>query len=208
MINLLPPDIRETYMYAHRNTKLLHWCGGIFVGIIGIAVVIVLGQVYLTQSMRNIDRQVVQSRQELKDQRQAETQARVKEISDSLTLATNVLSEQVLFSRLLESVGGLMPSGSSLSDLSITEFSGGIDLTADSVDYQSATQVQVNLATAGDGLFQDVDIVSIDCSQETAAGEIVSSAYPCQGTYRALFAKDNPYKLLQRHNRTSRSAAE
>lgn len=189
MINLLPPETRETILYARRNTKLLHWSAAMMFGIVGIVFVVVFGYVYLDQTTKNIDKQIAQTRQELKDQKLEETQARVEDISDSFKLVTQVLSRQVLFSKLIPEVGAVMPNGTALSNLSLSnELEGGIDLEIVSTDYESATQVQVNLQDPENKIFKQVDIINISCGDE--------GQYPCSGTYRALFGLENSYTLL------------
>src|SRR5262249_51159234 len=136
----------------------------------------------------NINQQVEQARAELRAQKLDETQQRVEDLSNSLKLVNQVLSKQVLFSELLKQTGAVMPSGATLSNLTVSKLQGGIDLQVVSKDYQTATQVQVNLADKNNKIFDKVDIVSITCSTGAQV-----TAYPCSGNYRALFAKDNPF---------------
>lgn len=191
MINLLPPDIRENIMYARRNTRLLRWMFAVLMGTLGIALVTTFGLFYIDQNTKQVSKQVDQAHEELKIQNLEETQKRVEEISNSLKLATQVLSKQILFSELLKQTGAVMPNGSSLAGLSINKLQGGIDLQAVSKDYQTATQVQVNLQDPNNKIFDKVDIVSINCG-----GSQAQTTYPCTGTYRALFAKNNPFSFL------------
>lgn len=191
MINLLPPDTREAIMYARRNTRLLHWSLALLAGIAGMVAIVVFGFFYIDQNTKNINQQVELARQELKVQKLEETQKRVEDLSGSLKLVTQVLSKQILFSELLQQVGAVMPSGSSLGGLNISKVQGGIDLQAVSRDYQTASQVQVNLQDPNNKLFEKVDILSINCGSQPA-----QSAYPCTGTYRASFTKNNPFLLL------------
>jgi len=96
-------------------------------------------------------------------------------------------------SELLQQVGAVMPSGSSLSSLTVNKFEGGIDLSVQSKDYQTATQIQVNLQDPNNKIFDKVDIININCGASSPG-----SPYPCTGTYRALFAKENPFMFLKK----------
>ena len=188
MINLLPPEDKSRVLFARRNTSLRSWIIATTIGAVGILIIIAVGHVFINQSSKVWQAQVQQSQEQLERQQLTQTQAKVSEMSDSIKLVTQVLSKQVLFSSLLSQVGAAMPPGSSLQTLSINSVEGGIDLTAGALDYNSATQVQINLADPKNKIFETADIVSVAC-QDTA-----ESAYPCQVTIRALFAKNNTFQ--------------
>lgn len=195
MINLLPPETRENIMYARRNTRLRKWAVSMVLALFGVIAVVVFGLFYIDQNTRSISRQVDLSHQQLKIQNLEQTQKRVEDISNSLKLSIQVLSKQILFSDLLQQIGAVMPTGASLSSLSISKVSGGIDLQVIAKDYQSATQVQVNLQDPNNKIFQKVDIVNISCNSiVTATGE---QQYPCTGSYRALFNTNNPFLFIK-----------
>jgi len=192
MINLLPKDYRKQLSYARRNTILRRWAVLNLVGVLGIAVVIGAGLLFMKHSTDSWQQQVNSTSAQLQVQKLEETQARVTEISDSVKLAIQVLSKQVLFSKLLTQIGAAMPNGTSLQSLSIASPEGGIDLTAAATSYQTATQVQVNLSDPANKIFEKADIVSVSCQQ----GDDVDTAYPCTVTIRALFAKDNVFQYV------------
>jgi hypothetical protein len=82
-----------------------------------------------------------------------------------------------------------MPKGASLATLSIEQLTGGIDLQVAASDYQTASQVQVNLQDPNNKLFDKVDIVSISCGG-------IDKTYPCTGNYRASYTSSNPFLFL------------
>ena len=88
-----------------------------------------------------------------------------------------------------------MPENSVLSDIEISKVEGGIDLTADARDQNTATQVQVNLADPNNKLFDKVDIVSVNCDSTT------NPEYPCKVILRALFTKNNPFSFTNQNNK-------
>ncbi len=191
MINLLPPDTKSNFLYARRNTKLRGWIIALGVAMGGIAVIVVLGQFYLSNVSHNLQAQVDQGNAELQTQKLAETQAQVEDISSSLKLSLSVLSRQVLFSKLLQQIGAAMPSGAALTDLSITKVEGGIDLKAGAVDYQTATQVQLNLQDPANKIFSKADILNITCGNQDP-----EAAYPCAIAVRAQFADNNNFTFI------------
>lgn len=193
MINLLPPDIRDDVMYARRNTLLMRWLVALLVGLAGIILVVLAGLFYIDRSTKQMGKQVERSQQELQLQKVEETQQRTEQMSNNFKLVTQVLSKQVLFSEVLTQVGAVMPSGTALANLNVSQLEGGIDLQIVAVDYTSATQAQVNLEDPRNKLFSQVDIVNISCSDSPNE----ESIYPCTGRLRALFNKDNnPFLML------------
>lgn len=194
MINLLPPDYKQDIVYARRNTQLRKWVIASIIGVLGILIIIAAGHLFINRSIASTERQVITMREQLGAQKLEETQARVTEISDSVKLATQVLSQQVLFSNLLTQIGAAMPPGTALSSLSIGSLDGGIDLSAVAKDYQSATQVQINLENPDNKIFEKADIVSVTCQEDVKN----TSAYKCQVSIRALFAKDNEFQFVNK----------
>lgn len=195
MINLLPHDARENFMYGRRNTLLVRWLVALLIGIAGIALVVLAGLFYIDSTTKQMSQQVDQAQQELKAQKVEETQKRTEEMSSNFKLVTQVLSRQVLFSEVLKQVGAVMPDGTALANLNVGTLEGGIDLQVLAKDYVSATQAQVNLQDPSNKLFSQVDIINITCEEEV--GE--ESIYPCSGRFRALFNKDNnPFLMLSK----------
>lgn len=192
MINLLPPSIKQDITYARRNTKLLRWAGVLVIAIAGIGIIMFGGKLYLNRSINIYTNQVNKARDDLKSQKFEETQKRVDEISSSLKLVTQVLSREVLFSKLFKQIGSAIPPNASLTDLKIGKIEGAIDLTAATKDYATATQLQVNLADPSNKIFDKADIVSITCNAKTSS----DPQYPCIVTIRAQFAKNNPFLFI------------
>lgn len=190
MINLLPPDVKQAIIYGRRNRQLAKWTGATLGGIAGIGLVIAAGLVYINLQTNAYAKQVERAKASLADQQMEATVARIGEIDASVRLALNVLSREVRFSELLRGLGAAMPPGAVLQNLSIGDVQGALDLQAIAANYETATQVQVNLQDPRNKIFEKADIVSITCAAP-AAGR--NERYPCQVSIRALFAKDSPY---------------
>lgn len=191
MINLLPPEVREQTLYARRNTVLMRWSIALAISIICLCLLFATGVLFIKQSSSSQASAAEKTREELRVQKLEETQNRVNEISGNLNLALQVLQRKILFSGIVQQIASAIPYGASLTDLRISKLQGGIDLEFEATDYQTATQVQVNLQDKANKIFEKADIVSINCS-----GTPEDSRYPCQITIRALFAKDNPYAVV------------
>lgn len=195
MINLLPPELRSSLDYARRNTKLRKWLVISSTILILMVVTILGGLVYLKQTSKSLARQIDNSKAQLQVQNQDKVAKSVEDLTGTLKLVVQVLSREVLFSKLLKQIGSVMPSGSILTSLSINQLSGGLDLQAKASDYQTATQVQLNLQDPKSVLFEKVDIVNIQC-QTAVTADPVAAKYPCTIQMRALFNKTNPFLFI------------
>lgn len=192
MINLLPPDLQESYRYAHRNVRLVRWVVAFGLAFAGLAAISTAGLIYIQQSAQSYSAPIAAAQASLQQQKLSSTQSQVKDISDSLQLAVQVLSREVLFSKLLGRLAAIMPPNAVLTDLNITQAQTAVDITAMTSDYTTATQLQVNLADPANKIFSHADIVNITCATGTIADPL-TARYPCTITLRALFATNNPF---------------
>lgn len=190
MINLLPTDLKNGYRYARRNHYLSRWIAVFVFVIVGAMLLTAVGWIYIDHMSNVYEAQITKSQQNLKAQQYDTVQKQVKDMSNNLELSVQVLSKQVLFSELLKRLGSLMPKDTKLTGLTIAQIQGGIDITASTKDQTAATQVQVNLTGDADAVFSKVDIVSINCTYS------IQDAYPCNATFRALFADKNPFLFI------------
>lgn len=190
MINLLPPATKETIGYARRNTQLLRAC---FVILLIIACIVTLfgaGQWYLASSTAKYEDQVAQLKTSLEEQDIEGTKQRIQDLSGSVKLVLQVLSQEILFSKLLRQAGSVMPNGAALNSLEISDDLKGIDISAGVENYQVGTQVQINLSDPNNKLFEKVDLISVTCNGSAPAG------YPCTAKLRALFGDNSPYLFI------------
>ncbi|MBA2279098.1 hypothetical protein H0V99_01490 [Candidatus Saccharibacteria bacterium] len=193
MINLMPPEYRQAISFSRRNTALIKWLIGIGIAATGLVLIAGGSMFYLKQDSKSLQQSIDSTKADLKSSNEEETLKRVAEISGSLKLVVDVLSREVLFSKLLQQIGLVMPSGTILQDLSLSrDLQGGIDLLVGASSYNTATQAQVNLQDQANGIFEKADIQSLSCEESSGV-----SGYPCQASMRALFIKDNnPFLLL------------
>lgn len=197
MINLLPPQYKENIIYARKNRALLNWTLAMIASLLILVAIIVSGYILMNNSIKTQQSRTSEARQRLKEQKIDETKAKLDEVSSNTKLILQVLSREILFSKLLRQLGASFPPGTTLQSIQIDKVEGGITLRALAKNVQSATQIQVNLSDPENKIFQKADIESIDCS---AAGSEdptqTRSAYPCAVQLRALFSTDNPYVYI------------
>lgn len=192
MINLLPPELKTGYVYGRKNVTLRKWVMLFAVALIGLGAITTYGLLTIRQSTVDYEKKISVAQKQLEDNDYNGTQQKVKDLTGSLKLVVKVLGQEVLFSKLLQKIAVTIPPNASLTGLNISQVQGGIDISATAQDYQTATQVQVNLADPKNEIFSKADILNINCSPTSA----VTVTYPCSVNIRALFAPNNPFLFI------------
>lgn len=195
MINLLPPAYKKNLYYSRRNRTLLNWVFALSASLILILLIIGFGWLYLDQSVKNSAKSADEATKALKAQDVDSTIAKVDEISSNTKLVLQVLSKEVLFSKLLKQLGASLPPGTALESIQIEDLRGGLTIRALAKDFNSASQIQVNLQDPKNKIFKQADIDSINCVDNTDP-EQAQSIYPCKVQLKALFADNNEYVYI------------
>lgn len=191
MINLLPPELKKNYEFARRNVGLRRWVIAFVIAFVGLGALATYGLLNLQQSTRHYNQQISEAQAMLQKEDYAGTQKQVQDISNSFQLVVKVLGQEVLFSQLLKQIAAAIPANANLTGLTINQTQGGLDISAEATDYNTATQVQINLADPANQIFSKADIVSITCGKNQA-----NPAYPCVVNLRALFSSNNPFLFI------------
>lgn len=192
MINLLPPNVKDGYRYARSNMQLRRWVFIFLISFVGLGVIVTYGLLNIRQSTNDYTSRITNAESLLQQEKFSETQAKVNDISNSFKLVVQVLGQEVLFSELIKQIAAIIPANANLQSLNINQVQGAIDISAIATDYNTATQVQVNLADPANKIFSKADIVNISCGGTTT----VNPAFPCTVNLRALFTTNNPFLLI------------
>jgi hypothetical protein len=184
MINLLPPERAAQIRYGRSNANLRRWLFAAAAAIAGLAIIIVSGMFYINQQSKDLQSNIALGKQQLTNENLTQVQSDAKGISSDVKLINQVLGREIRFSDLMLHIGKVMPSGTILSGLTLTNVSSAVDVSANALDYNSAAQIAVNLSDPGNNLFAHVDIVNITCQHDHP-----TSPYPCTAIYKALFSK-------------------
>lgn len=196
MINLLPPDLKSSYRYARGNVSLRKWVIICLIALVGLGAIATYGLLSIHQSSHNYEEQIAQSEATFQKENYTAIQKRVEDISGSFKLVVNVLGQEVLFSQLIKQIASTIPPKANLTGLNINQAQSAIDITANAIDYNTATQVQVNLADPNNKIFSKADIVNISCVSKTDGTVAAATAYPCTVNIRALFSNNNTFLFI------------
>src|SRR5581483_5830883 len=121
MINLLPPELSQSYKFARINVVLRKWVILLLLMLVGLGVLGTYGLIIMHRSQANIVEQNTALQNTLNKDNVSETKSQVQAISNSLKLSVKVLSSEVLFSKLLTQIGAVMPDGTVLTGLEIDQ---------------------------------------------------------------------------------------
>jgi capsular polysaccharide biosynthesis protein len=188
MINLLPQDLKQDYIYARKNVVLKKYIIISLIGLIGLIIITTFGLIAYKKSYKNNQQQITSLTNQLQHENIASTNQKVQNFTTTFRLVTKALSQEILFSKLITDIGAAMPPNTALTGLSLNNTSNGINLTAKATSYNSATQIQVNLSDPARHLFKNVDIISIN---NTSQGQ-----YNYSVSLRALFNNTNQFLLI------------
>jgi Tfp pilus assembly protein PilN len=193
MINLLPPSLKQDYRYARANRRLVEWAVAFALGIIGVAIITGAGLFMMQRSIDTNQTSIAHTKAQLASENQDQVKHKVSTISHNLKLMVQVLSKEVLFSKLLARLGNVTPQGAALTDLSISQDASAIDITAKTSGYGAATQLQANLSDPSNRVFSQADLVSASCDSKSSDK---NAKYPCTAHIRALLSKDSPFLFI------------
>ena len=191
MINLLPPETKDDIALSRHNFMLFKISIVLLGSILGMLLITQGGVFYMKQSKTAYAAQVQGSKEAIKSQNLESVQTKVEEISGNIKLTTDVLSREILFSKLLKQIGAVMPANTSLSDLKISKTERSVVLTAVASDYNTGTQIQVNLADPANKIFDKADIINITCSDAAT-----DPRYPCTVIIRTQFSDNKSYLFI------------
>lgn len=196
VINLIPLESKQDILYAKRNSMLRQWVFAFLLCSLLSAVILYVGYLYLRRSTVSYDATLQIEKQQIDQQNLESTKKEVESISANLKLVTQVLSRQILFSKLITQIGQAIPSGTIIKDLSLTQdVTGGIDLVFGATDEQTGTQILLNLSDPENNIFKTADLNSIQCSKSENTNSI-DNLYPCTTTIRALFSDNSDFIFI------------
>jgi Tfp pilus assembly protein PilN len=190
MINLLPHDYKLGLHYGRLNIRLGQWLGISLIIVAGLVLILGLGWLYMDQQIKSLNRSIATTQEQLKTQKLEEVRKQADEISQNIRVINQVLGREIRFSSLIQEIGKVMPTGTVLNSLTLSEkVNGAVDLNASTKNSTAAAQIAINLSDPKNNLFTKVDIVNVNCSS-------VEKTYPCTASLRALFDKKTFERFL------------
>ena len=190
MINFLPPEIKSDIKYRRKNKKLINWLLVLITFIFIIIITIGFGIFIINQKASNLDRLVTVSEQRITDQDLESYQKKAEGFSNNLETAIKLLKDQLLFSKIIRTIGATLPPNTKLEKLEYTTANEILTLNIKSPDQNTISVAYKNIQESGskeNSLFSKADLVKVTCSTEKNE---------CIGTIVVLLNKNSNYYLL------------
>jgi Tfp pilus assembly protein PilN len=197
VINLLPIKTKKDISYARKNNILIHWIIIIWVLLVAIILIVGVGIFYINQRANNLNRLVDISQQRIKDQKLEEFQKKAEVFSNDLNTAVSLLKNQLLFSKVIKTIGSVLPPGVSLSTLNYSANEETISLNIQSNDRKLITTAFENISNSQKitgNFFTKADLVKIECN---------SATNECIGSIVVLLNKSSDYYFLNAYTKNS-----
>lgn len=190
MINLLPPDYKLNIEYGRRNSQLIGWVIVMAVVIVGITAMSAFGIFYIHQNTKNQQHLTQISKDRMASQNVEQTKTDLQTLSDNVNTIVQILNKQLLFSKMLSTIGGVLPKGTALNDINLSSTDLGVDLNVGATDRATATQAFVNISDTKNGFFDKADLISITCSDSSG------KKYGCTAAIRVTLKTDSSFYFL------------
>ena len=181
MINLLPRDYKTKLRYGRLNVRLARWLVVSLVMIAGLLLIMGIGWLYMNKQINDLNDSIATTQQQLDSQKLEQVKKQADEISQNINVINQVLHKEIRFSSLIDEIGKVMPPGTILNSLTLSDkVSGSVDLNVNAKSSTAAAQMAINLSDPKNNLFAKADIISVNCSSQ-------GKDYPCTVSLRALF---------------------
>lgn len=171
MINLLPPTEKRQLQAARTNTLLIRYNIALVGAIIFLALAMGVVYFYLNNAKASSEQTIVENEAKAVGYAAIESQASI--FRNNLSIAKQILGNEVTYTKVVLSVANLMPAGTVLDRLSLDSSTFGTPtiLVAQAKSYENAITLKDSLQKSP--LFSDVHFQSI-----TSSGSGQSASYP------------------------------
>lgn len=149
MINLLPKTYKEQLHAARTNVSLIR-----YITIVGLAfgflILILVGAVFLLTQTRLSSEQLIEAN-DTKAAAYAETSREITRLTQSLSTSKEVLDQQISYSKVLQALAAVMPAGTVIGELELSDESFGstpANLKVYATNNEAAVQVGQKFQTA------------------------------------------------------------
>ena len=150
----------------------------------------IFGQFYIKQNVQNQQNVAKTTQDRLASQNFETTKKDLTALSNNVKTIVQILSKQLLFSKMLTTIGGILPAGTALSDMTLATSDSAIDLSIAATDRATATQAFVNINDPKNNFFSKADLLSIVCESSS------TKKYPCTAQVRVVLKNDSSFYFL------------
>lgn len=159
MINLLPPEYKESISFGRLNTRTLHYLLLTGATVIGLVAILIFGLILASREERLL-KDLAEDKQASLSQYSTDL-AQAKALAGRIDTIAALLARETAFSKLLPGIGSVVPAGTTISGLELdTTDANALSINGESNNQEGPGVFRENLANTSD-LFARADIVSI-----------------------------------------------
>ncbi len=184
MINLLPYEEKKQLRAARFNTVLIRYLVTLWMGSIFMATIFAGAYYNLTLSKTSAEQLLSQNQSKSSAYQSVQQQAAT--INANIASARNVLSQQILYSKVLISIGQITPQGVVIDKLSLSPSTFGTAITLQAYARDSDAALALKTAYQSSSIFSNVSIQNLSGGSGTS-GSV--SGYPVSITLNVTINK-------------------
>lgn len=173
MINLLPPSVKEDITFGRKNRVLLGWIGALGIVIFIVLSLTLFGNFYIKSSANSVWSNVDEAKGRIKDQNLEKIQQSAEIFGTNLETVVKLLKDQLLFSKLIKTIGSVLPDQVILREINFESKDSTMQLYLQGPSEQAVTQAFINISSDQSKLFSKADLVGVDCSEFCTAEVVV-----------------------------------
>lgn len=158
MINLLPPEIKQSVRYARLNVILIQYAVVALFAVFVVLSLMMFGQASLNTTKSELEELIEVD--QVKISELAQVNAEAQQLSDTVDTISALLDDEVKFSILFQEIGSVIPPGVVVSGLTLSKESTepiSLSIRADSAE--KAGVLQENILESE--LFLSADILNV-----------------------------------------------
>lgn len=157
-----------------------------FAVLIGVIAIAFIGQLYIKSNVTYINKTIESTNARIESQKLVEGQKEAETFASNLKTVNRLLEDQLLFSKIITSLGSVLPGGVTVLNIDFEDSDKALKLQLQGKDEQAVTQGFINLSSTENTLFTKADLENVDCSQEDT----------CVATVTVLLNKDSDFYFL------------
>lgn len=172
MINLLPPESKVAIIYGRKNRSLIGWIAAFIIVLIGVLLLTLAGTFYVKAAANSYTKKVETSKTRIQEQKLETAQKEAESFSSNLDTVVLLLKDQLLFSKIIKSIGSVLPNGVVLKEINYDSKESTMSLDVIAPSEQAATQAFINISSDTNKLFSKADLVQV---QRDDSGGFIAS---------------------------------
>jgi len=161
MINFLPPEEKEYIIYGRKNKVLLSWISAFTGVLLAVLLLTVGGSFYIKNEANIYVQKAEEASSRIKNEKLEVAQKDAEAFSANLDTVMQIFKDQLLFSKIIKSIGAVLPNGVTLKEINYDSKESTMSLDIIAPTEYDATQAYINISSKENKLFTKADLVQV-----------------------------------------------